>query len=212
MARKRKVPKRRKISKAEKYAGKTEREWKEWGEEFGKQMEKIGEDFGEHIGRHGRETERKYRSWWFYTFDFIGPLISSIIRVIFLVIAIWFLNFVNIHLSNSFISMLSDFLYSNIQFFFLASLFFGYCKYLSMRYEQKYWIVSPVINGLNAIFVIWILASIFIMVGAYTMTDIITNFSYLVLRALWFLFALFVLIGYISEITKRMSHEKIKRR
>ena len=196
------MAKKKTSKRTKKYAGKTEKEWRDWGEEFGKTMEKVGEDFGKHMEGRGKQLEKKCKGWWFYTFGFIGPLISSIIGILFLVIAIWFLNFANIHLFNSFISMLSDFLFSNIQFFFLASLFFGYCKYFSMRYEKNYWTVSPIVNGLNAIFVIWILVSMFIMVGAYTMTDIITNFSAFILRILWILFALFTLIGYLSEFAK----------
>lgn len=188
---KRSAPKR----KVKKYAGKTEKEWSEWGEEFGKQMENIGEEFE----KHGK----KYRSRWFETFGFIAPLIGSIAGLFFLIIGIWLLNAMNLYLMNAFISMLSDFLFTNIQIFFLASLFFSYCNYFSKRYSKNYWILSPLVNSLNIIFVIWILASIMVLVGLYTWVYIISDFSRFLLGNLFMLFIAFALIGYVFELLKR---------
>jgi uncharacterized membrane protein len=197
------MARKRKTSKVKKYAGKTEEEWREWGEEFGKQMEKLGESFGSHMERRGKKLERKYRSWWFETFGFIGPLIKSVIGIFFLAIGIFILNFINIYLSNSFIFMLSDFLFTYLPLFFWASLFFGYCKYFSRIHAKIYWTISPLVDSLNIVFVIWILMSIFIMIGAYTMTDIIENFSHFLIDNLFGLFILFAIIGYVIEFAKR---------
>lgn len=194
---KRSVPKR----KVKKYAGKTEKEWREWGEEFGKSMEKVGEDFEKRMEERGK-LKKRYRSWMFETFGFIGPIIGSIISIFILVIGIWILRTINMYLADAFISMLSDFLYSNIQLFFLASLFFGYCNYFSRRYAKNYRIFSPIVNSLNIVFVIWILASIFVLIGIYSWIYIFSDISYFLLRNLFILFIAFAVIGYILELEK----------
>jgi len=200
--------------KQKKYAGKTEKEWRDWGEDFGKGidsgskkfsegMERWGDDFGKHVERHGRRMEKEWKNWWFDAFGFVGPLLVSIIGIFFLAIGIWILNFVNFSLHSIFIFMLSNFLASNIQWFFLATLFLNYAKYFSRKYEG-YWIFSPMVNSLNIVYVVWILTSIFILIGVYTGVNILTNFANFLNDNLLGLFILFALIGYIFEFTKKI--------
>lgn len=215
MAKKRKTQKRRPSVK--RYAGKTEREWRDFGADFGKGidrgsksfsegMEKWGEDFGRHMEEHGRKWETVHRKWWYERFGFMGPLLGSIVNIIFLSIGIWILNFINSFVLNVFISMLSSFFFTKIYWFFLASLFFGYCNYLSTRHPKGWWLVSPVVNSLNIVFVIWILASIFNLIGTYTSSIAITSFSNFVLVSLLALLSIFIVIGYIFEIVKKIFY------
>ena len=201
------MPKKR---KSKKYVGKTTKEWRDFGEEFGKQidkgsknfsenMENWGKNFGEHMERHGKRWEDR----WFYSFGYIGPLIGSIFGIIFFAFGIILLNFINMHLRSVFILMLSNFFSTNIQWFFLASLFFGYCNYFSRRYSKRIWIVSPIINSLRAIFVIWILVSIFILISVYTNVNVITNFSNFIYEGLLPILLMLILIGYLIEIIKK---------
>ncbi|OGI12453.1 hypothetical protein A3K64_04380 [Candidatus Micrarchaeota archaeon RBG_16_36_9] len=200
------MSRKKKTSKVKIYAGKTEEEWREWGEEFGKQMEKLGDSFGKDMKKRGRIVEKRYRKRWFDTFGFIGPLIGSMMGIFFLAIAIWFLNFINSYLSNAFISLLSDFLFTNIPIFFLASIFFGFVKYFSRIYWKDFWIAWPIAGSLRVIFVIWILASILFLTGAYTMNDAIETLSIIVIRNLFGLFIVFAVIGYFIVLAQRTKN------
>jgi hypothetical protein len=197
---------------AKRYAGKTEKEWRDWGAEFGKGidrgsknfsegMERLGEDFGKHMEKHGK---RMCCRNWSETFGLMGPLIRSLVGIILLLIVIWILNFVSYSASSSFVFMLSNFLSINIPWFFLASFFFGYCDYLSLRNRRSYWLVSPIVNSLKVVFVLWILASILNLSGIYTGTSIIIEFSNFVLVSLPALFSVLVILGYAFEIIIKM--------
>ena len=209
----RKVQKRKISRKKKNYAGKTEREWRDVGAELGKHldrgsrsfsegMEKWGEEFGKRMEEHGRKME----SWWIVTFGFIGPLLGSIINIIFIAITIVILNFINSFTLNTFIFLLSNFLSIYIYWFFLASLFFGYCNYLPVKYHKRYWLISPIVNSLNIIFVIWIIASIFNIIGIYVNSAGITAFSNFVLVSLLALLSIFIVLGYVFEVSKKIFY------
>jgi hypothetical protein len=211
MAKKRKTQKRRPSVK--RYAGKTEREWRDSGAEFGKGIDKGSKSFsegmkrwGEDFGRRMEERNKKMESRWISTFGLIGPLLGSIFSIIFIAIGLWILNFINSFVLNVFISMLSSFFFTKIYWFFLASLFFGYCNYLSLRHPKNWWLVSPVVNSLNIVFVIWILASIFNLIGTFTSSIAITSFSNFVLVSLLALLSIFIVIGYVFEIVKKIFY------
>ena len=210
---KRKTQKRKLVRKKKVYAGKTEKEWRDMGAELGKHldrrsrsfsegMERWGDDFGKRMEEHGKKIE----NWWIITFGFIGPLLGSIINIIFIAIAIVILNFINSFALNSFIFLLSNFFSMYIYWFFLASLFFGYCNYLSIKYQRRYWLISPIVNSLNIIFVIWIIASIFNIIGIYVNAAAITAFSGFVLVSLLALLSIFIVLGYVFEISKKIFY------
>ena len=222
MAKKRKVqkrPQKRKLRTKKKfYAGKSEREWRDMGEELGKHLDRGSRSFsegmerwGEEFGKRMEERGRKMENWWIAKFGFIGPLLGSIINIIFISLTIVILNFINYLSFNTFIFLLSNFFSMNIYWFFLASLFFGYCNYLSIKYHKKYWLISPIVNSLHIIFVIWIIASIFNIIGIYTNSAGVTAFSNFVLVSLLALFSIFVVLGYIFEISKKIFHLGHKR-
>jgi len=184
---------------------------KDWGENFGKWMEKrgrevggemgnAGERFGKHMERHGKE----WSGFWYDTLGFIGPLIGSIIGIVFLTFGIWILNLINLYLVNIFIFLLSTFLLMNIQWFFLASLFFGYGNYFSRRHPKTYWIFSPVVTGIRAVFILWFLASIFILISVYTNAGILEILSRFFYENLWPIFIVVVFFGYIFEFVKKI--------
>ena len=217
MAKKRKVQRRsqkRKLRTKKKfYAGKTEREWRDTGAGFGKHLDRGSRSFpegmerwGEVFGKRMEERSKKMENWWIITFGFIGPLLGSIINIIFIAITIVLLNFINYFAINTFIFLLSNFFSMNIYWFFLASLFFGYCNYLSIKYRKKYWLISPIVNSLNIIFVIWIIASIFNIIGIYIGAATITAFSSFVLVSLLALLSIFIVFGYVFEISKKILY------
>jgi len=133
---------------------------KKRGKELGQEMEDTGERFGRHMERHGRRMDKEWKDTCFDTLGFTGPLIRGIISIIFIAFGIWMLNLINAYLSNLFVFLLSSFLSSNIQLFFIASIFFGYCSYFSRRYQKFYYLLSPIVAGAKAVFVLWFLVSV----------------------------------------------------
>jgi hypothetical protein len=190
------------------YAGKTENEWRDWGERFGKLMdqrgrefaeeiEDIGERFGRHMDRKSSKWEKRCKYWWFSTLGFIGPLIGSILGIVFIALGIWVLDVINLPLSSSFISSLSSFLYRNLALFFAAFLFFGYSDYFSKRFPRAFWIISPITTALGIVILIW--ASIFILnlINATLNSSFISSVSNFLHANLSGIFVVAVVLGYI---------------
>jgi len=198
-----------------KYAGKTEEEWRDWGEKFGKRMEKRGkefgeemEDLGERIGKRfenrTKKLDKECRDWWFFSFGFIGPLIGSIIGIIFLALGLWVLKFVNLPLNSTFITSLSDFIMTKMHWFFAFFLFFGYSDYFSKRYQKTFWIVSPIFNSIGIVIVIWVVTWLLNLINNFANSSVISfvsKFLYLNLSGIFFVF--FVL-GYAMVFIKKI--------
>ncbi len=193
--------------KIKRYAGKTEDEWRNWGEKFGKRMEKRGrefsdemEDLGERIGKHVERRSKKwaeeYRDWWFGTLDFIGPFIGSVFGVICLALGVWLLKFVNLPLESSFISSLSNFILSKLHWFFAVFLFLGYNDYFSKRYSKTFWIISPFTNSIGVVFVIWVAVWILNLINNFAGSSVIAFVSNLLYLNLTGIFFVFLVLGY----------------
>jgi hypothetical protein len=209
------MAKRKSKAYVKKYAGKTEDEWRDWGESFGKRLDRSGRQFAEeidyiarrfrnHFDDKGKEWEMKYKGWWFRSFGFIGPLIGSVLGIIFLAIGILVLNLINASLGNGFIFSLTDFLQGNLHWFFGAFLFFGYSDYFFKRSPGFYRVISPIILGIGVVIVIWIVAGILNLINAYAQSSAIGVVSGFLYSNLFGLFVLFVALGYLVMIIKRM--------
>jgi hypothetical protein len=205
-----KEPKR----KVKRYAGKTEEEWRDWGEKFGKRMEKRGKDFGEEMGdlgerigkrfeRKSKKWEKECKDWWFFSLGFIGPLIGSIFGIICLAFGLWILKFVNLPLNSSFISGLSSFILSKMHWFFAVFLFFGYSDYFSKRYQKTFWIVSPIFNSIGIVVVVWFVTWMLNLINGFassTVISFVSNFLYLNLTGIFFVF---LVLGYAIVFIKK---------
>lgn len=199
--------------KKKRYSGKNGEEWRDWGEKFGKRMEKKGREFGEEVedlaerfGRRmerRRERERGVRGWWFTTLGFVGPFIGSIFAFICLVIGIWVLNFFNIVLQSSFISLLTGVVLRNIHWFFAAFLFFGYDDYFTKRYHNIYWIVKPITGSVGVLFVLWIAIWLLNTINIPVNSNLITKVSNFLSVNFWGIFVLFVVLGYAFVFIKK---------
>jgi hypothetical protein len=197
-----------------KYAGRTEEEWRDWGEKFGKRMEKRGkkfgeemEDFGERMSKHferrGKKWAEESKYWWFGTLGFIGPLIGSIFGIICLALVVWVLKFINLPLNSSFITSLSNFILSKLHWFFAFFLFFGYNDYFSKRYSKTYWIISPITNSIGVVFVVWIAIWILNLINTFAGSaaiSFVANFLYLNLAGIFFIF---LVLGYAIMFIKK---------
>lgn len=197
------MPRKRKYS--------DEEEWKDWGEKFGKRMEKRGKDFAEEMQdlgeRFGRRMDRRDKEWkyrWFGVFGFIGPLIGSILGLVFLGILIWLLKFINLPLNSSFISSVSNFLFVNLHWFFAVFLFFGYSDYFSKRFHTTFWIVSPITTSIGTIIVIWISTWVLNLINASVQSSLIASVSNFLRANLLSLFIIFLVLGYVIVIIKKL--------
>lgn len=209
-----KKPKKYPKREVKKYAGKTEEEWRDWGEKFGKRMEQRGrefgeemEDLGERFGKHfehrAKEWKKECRDWWFFSFGFIGPLIGSIFGIICLAFGIWILKFVNLPLNSNFISALSNFFITKMHWFFAFFLFFGYSDYFNKRYQKTFWLVSPVFNSVGIVIVIWVVTWLLNLINGFinsSAISFVSRFLYLNLTGIFFVF---LVLGYAIVFIKK---------
>lgn len=218
MVKKRKRKPKRKVKR---YAGRTEKEWETWGEKFGKRMEKRGKDFSEEMGAlgkrlgwsrkpKGKRQEEVCRGWWFRTFGFIGPLIGSLFVIVCIAVGIGVLNFINLGFGSSFISQVTDFLFSNLGWFFAVFLFFGYTDYFSKRYPKTYWMVSPIAGSICTVIVIWIAVWLLNLINVYVNSTLIASLTNFLSVNLWGIFIAFLVLGYAVIVIKRFIMNSLR--
>lgn len=215
-----------KTGEKEKFAGKTEDEWRDWGADFGKRMDRLGRDFGdeledwadrftERMERKGRswekrwehKCERKQRKWrrkWYDTFGVVGPLIESMIGIVILLMCVFFLDAVNNSVGNSFIYALSNFIATYLYVFFGASLFFGYCNYFSRTYPGIRWLIAPVSCAAGIVFALWIAIYILNYAGTYAKSAFLEQVSTFLAQNLWGIFFVVLVLGYVFAVTGKL--------
>jgi len=200
------MARKRNPRRTKRYAGKTEEEWRDWGEEFGKQMGKMGEELGRHMERRGREWKREYR-YRCWPFGILGPLMGSIFSIAFLMIGVWLLNFINVFRIN-FVLLLTNVIFTNIHLFFVAFLFFGYAGYLSKWYEKSYWIISPIVSSASVVFSLWIATLVINLINLYVGISALSFVSNFLYANLYSFFFLFLVLFYAIIIINKMEEEK----
>jgi hypothetical protein len=176
-----------------------EKDFDKWIEkrakEFAEEIEEIGKRFEAEIDKKARKHERK--EWKFEPFGPLGPLFGSAAGIIFVAIGIWLLNLVNASLGSGFISTVSDFLFSNLHWFFIISLFFNYNDYLK-KFSKAYWAISPIMAGIGIVIVAWVLSWAFSVVSNYTDASIFPNLSTFLGENLWGIFVVVLILGYMA--------------
>jgi len=114
------------------------------------------------------ETGARRQSAWFWPFGLlglIGPLIGSVIWIIFLVAGIWILRLANIVFMSGFVALLIGAVVANLQWFFAVSLFLGYCGYFIRKTPSTAAVLWPVMGAVNFTFAMWIISWVFRTVG-----------------------------------------------
>jgi hypothetical protein len=159
------------------------------------QIEDRFEDFGEEVREIAHRFERKNKAKCEDSLGIIGPIVKSVLGLVMLIFSIWILKIINVTFLNSFVYNLSWFLYSNIAIFFLVSLLFNYGDYFSRKHKY-YCLISPIVNGIRVVFVLWILIYIVIFVGDYTRIGMVSNVAMWVQLNLYVIFGLCIIIGY----------------
>jgi uncharacterized membrane protein len=184
-----------------------EKDFDKWLEkrakEIAEEIEEIGQRFGVEMKRRAKRHEKGHE-WKFEIFGPLGPLFGSAAGIIFIAIGIWLLNLVNVPLESSFISTVSNFLYSNLHWFFVVSLFFGYNDYFSKKFSKSYWLVSPIMTGIAIVIVAWILGWVFGIVSNYTDSSIFPQLSAFLGENLWGILVLVVVLGYVIVFSQKI--------
>jgi hypothetical protein len=193
---KRRRPRRRRSDLTDREYEELESKIEQRSREFAEEIEQLGRRLGMDIEHAARRHERERGERWFRAFDMMGPLVGSIFGIIFLAFGLWVLSFINLSLGSIFISDISNFFFSNLHWLFAAFLFFGYSNYFLMRFPKTYWLVSPIIGSLGAVFVLWISVSVLKIINVYASSSFITAVSGFVYGNLWGIFFAFVVFGY----------------
>ena len=199
---KKKKAKKKATKKARKKTRKTSRpknsnfeSWlEERSEEFGRDMERIGE----HVNKK-MERKMKKEVYWSGGPGPLGPLFGSIVGIVLVSLGIWIINGFNVSFSNNLISSIAAFLYNNLAWIFLIFMFSGYKEYMANRFYKTYWIISPIMSGISAVIIFWILAWVIGLTGLYTGTLFLTYVSNVINNNLNWIFFFVGFIGYIRE-------------
>jgi len=212
----------KKSENSRKYAGKTREEWRNWGERFGKRLEKgsknfeeeleqLGRDLKRHMEHKGKKIETKCRGIFLGTFGIVGPLIGSVFGLVLLALGVWLLELINMNLHNNFILLLTNFLSTNMPWFFGAMLLFSYTRYSSRLYPEIYWIASPLVTSIGLIIFVWIAAWMLNIINVFVGSSLIESASFFLYDNLFKMFILFVVLGYVIMIVwKSIAKERFK--
>lgn len=193
---------RRKKKRQERYYGKTEDEWKDWGDEFGERMKDWGEDFGKRMEK--KEWTHR-RSWWYVHFGFLGPLIGSIFGLIGIGLAIIVLRLLNIILASSFILAVTNFLFTYFPLLFAISLFYGYNEYFSKRFWKHHWVVAPITTSVSIVIALWFAVWVLSLLNTVPQSHTIASISSFLSVNLFTFFAIFLVAGYLVVLINRWS-------
>ena len=203
---KRRRPRRRRSDLTDREYEELESKIKQRSREFAEEMGQLGRRLGMDIEHAARRHERERRGKWFRTFGLMSPLVGSIFGIIFLAFGLWVLSFINLSLESVFISDISSFFFANLHWLFAAFLFFGYSNYFSMKFPKTYWLVSPIIGGLGAVFVLWVSASVLKIINVYASSNFIAILSGFVYGNLWGIFFALVVFGYAVILFRKLMN------
>jgi len=197
-------------------SGEEAKRWKAWDLKFGNRVEN---EFADEGGKMHDETKahkvkgewmgcrnccggqwqaNRAGSWWMLPFGLIGPLIGAAFSLLFVVISVWALRFINAGVQSEFISLMASAIAANIWVFFAFSLAMGYLDFLVKRSPLAYMALSPVSNSLGITFSAWIIAWVFRTIGSLASVGLLSQFGTLLRANLPVVFVAFLAIGYIS--------------
>ena len=165
---------------------------------FAEEIEAIGERIGRHFESDKKSNEKP-------AFGLFGPFLSSLVSIIFLAIAVWFINFINIWIDSNFLSYLYSFLFRNLGFFFLISIFFSYTNHFSKCYDSKYKIISPITTAIGIAIGFWIAGNILSIANLSLRISVLDTVAYIMTNSVFWILGLVIFIGYIIIIIKLIT-------
>ena len=99
----------------------------------------------------------KNQEWWQKNFGAAGPIISSLVGLLFISITILLLDYLGTLLSIPFLKDIGMFLQDYLLLFFIFIVFFSYTGYLSRNYSRHFVWATPVVTASGFTISIWIL-------------------------------------------------------
>ncbi len=166
------------------------------------------------LGRKFEKTAdrkcKKIKCWLGDTLGWAGPLISGIFGLLFLVLGVWLLGFMNLQVKNNIISGIHSFFLANLGLFFLIFLFFSYTSYFSRNHKRVYRPLSPIINALGFVIGVWVVLRIIGIIGIYENISSFYTIAFYMEKNLFWIFWFVILFGYFILLINLLSRESIK--
>jgi hypothetical protein len=136
--------------------------------------------------------------WWSIPIGMLGPIFGSVLGIVFIVLGLLLLKLLNVIFQSALISLFMASVSANLHWFFIFSLFMGYCDFFIHRSYFFYALLWPASNAAGFTFASWILAWAFKVVGQFSGVALIFQIGSLVRANLAAIFALVLLLGYLS--------------
>jgi phage shock protein PspC (stress-responsive transcriptional regulator) len=141
---------------------------------------------------------------------FFGPLVYALVLIV--AVAIIGLIFEEVSHHGSFVHDLGSFLVSNLYYFFLATLLFGYMIQLTPQNPRGIEMLRPLATATAVAFSLWLAFGVFDILGRVYEIDALGSLADLVLIILPIIFILLLVIGYalvLSRGLERRAKQKV---
>jgi phage shock protein PspC (stress-responsive transcriptional regulator) len=174
------------------------------------QMDKHVKDFQEEVEAIGKKIEKegeKYEKSFQSTFGIFGPLISSIVGLIIVMLIAMSFNMAAGYSEMSAFSVLGSFLNTNLVIFFLLFLFFSYAAYFSKTNHMAYLLFSPIVVATAIVSILWVCINVVQIANMYDGSLQIYAFSQQIEKVLAWIFWPLMLVGYLVLFLK-LAFEK----
>ena len=148
--------------------------------------------------RWQEHRQRRWSGWWMWPFGLIGPLVSAVFSIVFIVVALWALRFVNGGIQSEFVSLMVGAVASTIWVFFAFALVMGYLDYLTKRSAMAYVVLWPLSDSLGITFFAWIASWVLRTIGELSSVAMLGQAGEALRQNLLPVFIVFAAIGYIS--------------
>ncbi|MCX6820979.1 MAG: hypothetical protein NT016_03450 [Candidatus Aenigmarchaeota archaeon] len=196
----------------EKRFGKTENEWREWGEEFGDSMAAI---FGgvrtsarraADKERDARRAERREVRWewhehWHHG-GVVGPIIAAVFKMVFFAIGAWLLGLFGSWAGSGFIIALGQLFMQNMPLFFISFLLSSYAR-ASRCCGGACKLVWPAIHAASVSAGVWIFALLIDFVNSYTVVALLQVASEFLRANIAGIFLLAAFISYLYALSRK---------
>ena len=172
-------------------------------DDFEEEIEDLSDRFDRSIDRASERFEEKYYS----TFGVLGPFLFSLLNLVFLIIAIWVLDYMGQDLNSKVLLDTSEFLLEYIAMFFGFMLLFNYSSYLNKRFNDYFKWIYPAISAVSITLVLWILANLYDIINNELNIVVLDDAVSSIEDNLLIIFLLILLLRYLVFISKESKRE-----
>ena len=177
-----------------------------------KRIEHFAEEVGAAGERIGKRMEREYADNWFHrTFGLAGPLISSVLGLLFFGLLIWLIGFLNNVIASPLLGIIQSFLSNNIGLFFMMFIFFSYTSYFSRHSPRGYAPFSPLVAAVGIAIGFWLSQNALSITAAYTGVAGLSTAAAVLQSLTYPIFLLALIIGYLVLVAKISTNRPLYR-